>query len=191
MIWTRDISTWSSLRYDPMVAKLNLCFWSKVHMFSLSCMLLYVEFLWRGKGYYGSLNPDGGDRQLCTCTWDSQPTSIQSGSEILSCMYRPVQLKNLIWWGEVSNSLIFQHSPSRGGSLRPQMWNRSEQQLFYLIALTRIRTRDLWLWYCIELHAPTSSTQKLKLMGRGGQFTYIPTRNMRTRNRVRTETWSG
>jgi len=23
----------------------------------------------------------------------------------------------------------------------------------------------------IELHAPTSSTQKLKLMGRGGQFT--------------------
>ena len=27
----------------------------------------------------------------------------------------------------------------------------------------------------IELHAPTSSTQKLKLMGRGMQFTYIPT----------------
>jgi len=27
----------------------------------------------------------------------------------------------------------------------------------------------------IELHAPTNSTQKLKLMGRGGQFTYIPT----------------
>ena len=27
----------------------------------------------------------------------------------------------------------------------------------------------------IKLHAPTSSTQKLKLMGRGGQFTYIPT----------------
>jgi len=27
----------------------------------------------------------------------------------------------------------------------------------------------------IELHASTSSTQKLKLMGRGGQFTYIPT----------------
>jgi len=27
----------------------------------------------------------------------------------------------------------------------------------------------------IELHAPTSSTQKLKLMGRGAQFTYIPT----------------
>ena len=42
----------------------------------------------------------------------------------------------------------------------PQTWNRSEHQLFYLIALTRIRT---------------SSTQKLKLMGRGGQFTYIPT----------------
>ena len=27
----------------------------------------------------------------------------------------------------------------------------------------------------IVLHAPTSSTQKLKLMGRGGQFTYIST----------------
>jgi hypothetical protein len=27
----------------------------------------------------------------------------------------------------------------------------------------------------IELHAPTSSIQKRKLMGRGGQFTYIPT----------------
>jgi len=27
----------------------------------------------------------------------------------------------------------------------------------------------------IELHAPTSSTLKLKLMGRGAQFTYIPT----------------
>jgi len=29
--------------------------------------------------------------------------------------------------------------------------------------------------HIIELHAPTSSTQKLKLMGRGEQFTYIPT----------------
>jgi hypothetical protein len=27
----------------------------------------------------------------------------------------------------------------------------------------------------IELHAPTNSTQKLKLMGKGGQFTYTPT----------------
>ena len=27
----------------------------------------------------------------------------------------------------------------------------------------------------IELYAPTSSTQKLKLMGRGGQFTYMTT----------------
>ena len=92
-------------------------------------------------------------------------------------MHRPVQPKSLSWWGEVGNSLIFQHSPLRGGSFRPQTWNRSEQQLFYLIALTRIRTRDLWLWYHIELHlhAPTSLTQKLKLIRRGGQFTYIPT----------------
>jgi hypothetical protein len=27
----------------------------------------------------------------------------------------------------------------------------------------------------IELHAPTSSTQKLKLMRKGGQFSYTPT----------------
>jgi hypothetical protein len=27
----------------------------------------------------------------------------------------------------------------------------------------------------IELHAPTSLTQKLKLTGKGGQFTYTPT----------------
>ena len=90
--------------------------------------------------------------------------------------YIPTLPLSLSWWGEVGNSLIFQHSPSRGGSLRPQTWNRSEQQLFYLITLTRIRTRDLWLRYHIELNAPpTSSTQKLKLMGRGEQFTYIPT----------------
>jgi hypothetical protein len=42
-------------------------------------------------------------------------------------------------------------------------------------APARIRTRDLWLWYHIELHAPTSSTQKLKLIGKGGQFTYTST----------------
>jgi len=60
-------------------------------------------------------------------------------------LHAPVQPKSLSWWEEVGNSLIFQHSPSRGGSLRPQTWNRSEQQLFYLIALTRIRTRDLAL----------------------------------------------
>jgi hypothetical protein len=42
-------------------------------------------------------------------------------------------------------------------------------------APTRTQTRDLWLWYHIELHAPTNSTQKLKLIGKGGQFTYTPT----------------
>jgi hypothetical protein len=44
----------------------------------------------------------------------------------------------------------------------------------------RIRTRDLWLWYHIELHAPTNSTQKLKLIGKGGQFTYTPTWSKKT-----------
>ena len=120
--------------------------------------------------------------------------TVTLASILLSCLYRLVQPKSLSWWRKVDNSLIFQHPPSRGGSLRPQtwnrseqlllcglsylrpqMWNRSKQQLFYLIALTRIRTRNLWLWYHIELHAPTSSTPKLKLMERDRQFTYIPT----------------
>jgi hypothetical protein len=35
-------------------------------------------------------------------------------------------------------------------------------------APARIRTRDLWLWYHIELHAPTNSTQKLKPIGKVG-----------------------
>jgi hypothetical protein len=69
--------------------------------------------------------------------------------------------------------IIFQHSPSRRASLGSQTWNMSEQQLFYLIALARIRTHDLWLWYHIKLHASTNSTQKLKLMGRDVQFIYI------------------
>jgi hypothetical protein len=47
--------------------------------------------------------------------------------------------------------------------------------IILLNAPARIRTRDLWLWYHIELHAPTSSTQKLKLIRKGGQFTYTPT----------------
>ena len=63
--------------------------------------------------------------------------------KLLSCMHRPVQPKSLSWWREVGNLLIFQHSPSRGSFLRPQTWNRSKQQLFYLIALTKIRTQDL------------------------------------------------
>jgi hypothetical protein len=85
---------------------------------------------------------------------------------VLSCMHRPIQLKSL----SVDSSLIFQHFPSRGDSLRPQTWNMNEQQLFYLIVLTRIRTRDLCLWYHIE--SPTSPYQ-LKLLGWIGQFTYV------------------
>jgi hypothetical protein len=32
-----------------------------------------------------------------------------------------------------------------------------------------------FLTHIIELHAPTGSTQKLKLIGKGGQFTYTST----------------
>jgi hypothetical protein len=105
---------------------------------------------------------------LMACPFGWNPVHVDFWTYLLSCMHWPIQPKSLNWWGEVSNSLIFQHSPSSGGSVRPQTWNRSEQQLFYLIALTRIQTWDLCLWYHIKLHAPTNSTQKLKLMGRGG-----------------------
>jgi hypothetical protein len=46
--------------------------------------------------------------------------------------------------------------------------------IILITAPARIRTRDLWLWYHIELHTPTSSTQKFKLIGKDGQFTYTP-----------------
>jgi len=45
----------------------------------------------------------------------------------------------------------------------------------------------------IELHAPTSSTQKLKLMGRGGQFTLYsntPPHVQAPSGRIRGD-WSG
>jgi hypothetical protein len=45
----------------------------------------------------------------------------------------------------------------------------------------------------IELHAPTSSTQKLKLIGKGGQFTYTPTLPLTCRlpQTAYVEYWSG
>jgi hypothetical protein len=75
----------------------------------------------------------------------------------------------------VDNSLILQLSPhvqAPPGRIRGIL----EWAVIILInAPDRIRTRDLWLWYHIELHAPTSSTQKVNLIGKGGQFTYTPT----------------
>jgi hypothetical protein len=45
----------------------------------------------------------------------------------------------------------------------------------------------------IELHAPTSSTQKLKLIGKGGQITYTPTLPLTCRlpQAAYVEYWSG
>jgi hypothetical protein len=45
----------------------------------------------------------------------------------------------------------------------------------------------------IELHAPTNSTQKLKLMRKGGQFTYTPTLPLTCRlpQAEYVEYWSG
>jgi hypothetical protein len=40
------------------------------------------------------------------------------------------------------------------------------------------------LWYHIELNAPTNSTQKLKLIGKGGQFTYTPASDSEAWRRV-------
>lgn len=39
--------------------------------------------------------------------------------------------------------------------------------------LTMIQTRDIWFWYHIKFHAPTNSTQNLKLVGGDEQLTYI------------------
>jgi hypothetical protein len=89
---------------------------------------------------------------------------------LLSCMYQPVQPKSLSWWGKVGNSLILQPPPppSRVGSPRPHTWILEWAVIILINAPARIRTRDLWLWYHIELHSPTSSTQKLKLIGKVG-----------------------
>jgi hypothetical protein len=60
----------------------------------------------------------------------------------------------------VDNSLIVYFNTSRSywGSLSYQTWNRSKQQLFYLIVLiTRVWTQNIWLWYSIKLHATISS----------------------------------
>jgi hypothetical protein len=96
---------------------------------------------------------------------------------LLSCMHQPA----LSWLGKVDNSLILQPSPSRAGSPRPHTWNIGVGCNYLIILINapvKIRTRDLWLRYHIELHAPTSSTQQLKLIGKGGQFTYTPTLSM-------------
>jgi hypothetical protein len=58
---------------------------------------------------------------------------------------------------------------------RPHMWILEWAVIILINAHARSRTWDLWLWYHIGLHAPTNSTQKLKLMRKGGQFTYTPT----------------
>jgi hypothetical protein len=71
--------------------------------------------------------------------------------------------------GEASEGQLPQHSP------RPHTWILEWAVIILINAPARTRTRDIWLWYHIELHAPTSSTQKFKLMGKGGQFTYTPT----------------
>jgi hypothetical protein len=105
---------------------------------------------------------------------------IYKGKEerILSCIHQPIQPKSLSWWGKVDNSLILQHSPSRAGSPRPHTWILEWAVIILINAPARIRTRDLWPWYHIELHTPTNSTQKLKLMRKGGQFTYTQTKNI-------------
>jgi hypothetical protein len=53
------------------------------------------------------------------------------------------QKLNLIRGGVQFTYIIFQHFPSRRAFLGFQTWNKSEQQLFYLIALSRIRNRDI------------------------------------------------
>jgi hypothetical protein len=75
----------------------------------------------------------------------------------------------------MGNSLILQHSPSRAGSPRPHTWILEWVVIILNNAPVGTRTQDFWLWYHIELHASTSSSQKFKLMRKGGQFTNTPT----------------
>jgi hypothetical protein len=58
----------------------------------------------------------------------------------------------------------------------PHMWILKWVVIILINTPARTRTWDLWPWYHIELHAPTSSTQNLKLMRKGGQFTYTLTK---------------
>jgi hypothetical protein len=107
----------------------------------------YVEY-WSGKG--GQL----------TCT----PTLP------LTCRIRGI----LEWEGWTTH--LYSNTPPHVRAPPGRMRGILEWVVIILInAPARIRTRDLWLWYHIELHAPTSSTQKLKLIGNDGQFTYTPT----------------
>jgi hypothetical protein len=75
----------------------------------------------------------------------------------------------------ISNELK-QHTPSRSWeNLGEKVWTHARS----------LYARRSWcpgyVLYddrSIELHAPTNSTQKLKLIGKGGQFTYTPTRRI-------------
>jgi hypothetical protein len=56
-----------------------------------------------------------------------------------------------------------------------------------------VGVREVNMKESIELHAPTSSTQKLKLIGKGVQFTYTPTLPLTCRlpKAAYVEYWSG
>jgi hypothetical protein len=75
-------------------------------------------------------------------------------------MHQPVQLKSLSWRGKVDNSLILQHPPHVQAPLGRIRGILERVVIILINAPARIRTRDLWLRYHIQLHAPTSSTQK-------------------------------
>jgi hypothetical protein len=86
-------------------------------------------------------------------------------------MHQPVQPKCLRWAIH-----LYPNTPPHVQAPPGRIRGILEWTVIILInAPAKIRTRDLWLWYHIELHAPTSSTQKLNMIGKGGQFTYTPT----------------
>jgi hypothetical protein len=57
--------------------------------------------------------------------------------------------------------IIFQHFPSRRSSLDSQTCNINEQQLFNLIVLASIWTRDLCLCYHINFYVTTNKLKSL------------------------------
>ena len=118
------------------------CYRAKLHAVTVTWAYTCLSFGTKLKSLFFFLKAmnlpksEGQKDYFCKacCSCNNNYSSEIINITLLSCMHRPIQPKSLCWWRKIGNSLIFQHSPSRGGSLRPQTWNKSEQQLFYSIS---------------------------------------------------------
>jgi hypothetical protein len=90
---------------------------------------------------------------------------------VLGFVHQPSEPKSLSYCEEVGSPLILHNTPTH---VQPEQGANVEIKKGaedLKDASTRTRTRDLWPWYHVRFHAPTKWTQKLKLLGRGGQST--------------------